>query len=494
MNATEPSDEWSYKVNFWKTEIYEGKKKTTYYVRWSVETNKNDFKERFTSSSLAESFRSDLVSAARKGEPFHITKGLPASMLREKKAVVSWYEHACAYADMKWPDSAPKSRVGVAETLAAVTPVLLTTRKGMPDPDILRRALYTWSFRTGSRMTGNPPVEAKPPAELAEAIRWVEKNTLPITAFGDPAIVRAALDAISKKLDGTKAADKTIARKRAVLHAALEYAVELRHFERNPLMTISKKAPRIAESVDPAALPDRRRGKALLDAVGKQGKSGPRLVAYFACTYYAAMRPAEVSALHLADFIPPTKQGGWGEFRLRRSAPAVAAAWTDSRSGRRENRQLKHRAKKDFRVVPCQPVLAAILAKHIEDFGVAPDGSLFRGARGGPLSDSVTGRAWQQARTDALSKEDFDAGVALRPYDLRHACVTGWLNAGVDPAQVAEWAGHSVAVLLRVYVRCIVGRDEIARKRIEAAFTEEEDQFEEPQEPEQADPQEDDDK
>jgi hypothetical protein len=51
--------------------------------------------------------------------------------------------------------------------------------------------------------------------------------------------------------------------------------------------------------------------------------------------------------------------------------------------------------------------------------------------------------------------------------------VTGWLNAGVDPAQVAEWAGHSVAVLPRVYVRCIIGRDEVARKRIEAAYREE---------------------
>lgn len=382
----------------------------------------------------------------------------------------------------------------VAETLAAVTPVLLATRNGMPDRDTLRKALYTWSFRTGSRMTGNPPVEAEPPAELAKAVRWVEKNTLPITALADPTLVRAALDAISKKLDGTKAADKTIARKRAVLHAALEYEVELGHFDRNPLMKVSKKAPKIAEGVDPAALPDRRRAKALLEAVGKQGKSGPRLIAYFACICYAAMRPAEVSALRSADFIPPTKPSGWGEFRLRRSAPAVAAEWTDSRSGRRENRQLKHRAKKDFRVVPCQPVLAAILAKHIKDFGVAPDGSLFRGARGGPLSDSVTGLAWRQARADALNKEDFKAGVALRPYDLRHACVTGWLNAGVDPAQVAEWAGHSVAVLLRVYVRCIVGRDEIARKRIEAAFTEDEDAIEEPQDPEQENPQEDGDK
>lgn len=171
----------------------------------------------------------------------------------------------------------------VAETLAAVTPVLLATRNGMPDRDTLRKALYTWSFRTGSRMTGNPSVEAEPPAELAKAVRWVEKNTLPITALADPTLVRAALDAISKKLDGTKAADKTIARKRAVLHAALEYAVELGQFDRNPLMKVSKKAPKIAEGVDSAALPDRRRAKALLEAVGKQGKSGPRLIACFAC-------------------------------------------------------------------------------------------------------------------------------------------------------------------------------------------------------------------
>jgi hypothetical protein len=28
-----------------------------------------------------------------------------------------------------------------------------------------------------------------------------------------------------------------------------------------------------------------------------------------------------------------------------------------------------------------------------------------------------------------------------RVYDLRHACLTTWLNNGVPPAQVAEWAG-----------------------------------------------------
>lgn len=53
---------------------------------------------------------------------------------------------------------------------------------------------------------------------------------------------------------------------------------------------------------------------------------------------------------------------------------------------------------------------------------------------------------------------------------LRHACVSTWINGGVPPAQVAEWAGHSVAVLLRVYAKCIDGQDQIARRRIEEAL------------------------
>jgi hypothetical protein len=48
--------------------------------------------------------------------------------------------------------------------------------------------------------------------------------------------------------------------------------------------------------------------------------------------------------------------------------------------------------------------------------------------------------------------------------------VSTWLNAGVDPTQVAAWAGHSVQVLLQVYAKCIAGRDEIARRRIEDAL------------------------
>src|SRR5689334_3692813 len=43
--------------------------------------------------------------------------------------------------------------------------------------------------------------------------------------------------------------------------------------------------------------------------------------------------------------------------------------------------------------------------------------------------------------------------LARRPYDLRHAAVSTWLNAGVAPLQIAEWAGHRVDVPLRVYAK-----------------------------------------
>ena len=45
-----------------------------------------------------------------------------------------------------------------------------------------------------------------------------------------------------------------------------------------------------------------------------------------------------------------------------------------------------------------------------------------------------------------------------------------WLNAGVPATQAAEWAGHSVAVLLRVYAKCIAGQEDSAQQRVEIAL------------------------
>lgn len=124
----------------------------------------------------------------------------------------------------------------------------------------------------------------------------------------------------------------------------------------------------------------------------------------------------------------------------------------------------------EIRIVPSPPELTAILRAHLVGYGTTADGRLFRGARGGPLSESLYGRLWGKARVAALSAEEVVSPLARRPYDLRHAAVSTWLNGGVPAPQVAAWAGHSVDVLLRVYAKCIAGQEEAVRRRVEEAL------------------------
>ncbi|GAA2629870.1 hypothetical protein GCM10010399_72210 [Dactylosporangium fulvum] len=70
-------------------------------------------------------------------------------------------------------------------------------------------------------------------------------------------LIRQALDALAVRLDGRLAAAKTIARQRAILHNALEYAVELAFLPENPLTRVKWKTPKTAESVDRRGLKHR---------------------------------------------------------------------------------------------------------------------------------------------------------------------------------------------------------------------------------------------
>jgi integrase len=112
----------------------------------------------------------------------------------------------------------------------------------------------------------------------------------------------------------------------------------------------------------------------------------------------------------------------------------------------------------------------AILRSHIETFGTAADGRLFVGLRGGELSRVTYARAWDRARAATFTPEVYASVLGRTPYALRHACVSTWLSGGVPPAQVAEWAGHSIDVLLKVYAKCVDGQDAEARRRALAAL------------------------
>ncbi|TCN39850.1 hypothetical protein EV644_10364 [Kribbella orskensis] len=119
--------------------------------------------------------------------------------------------------------------------------------------------------------------------------------------------------------------------------------------------------------------------------------------------------------------------------------------------------------------MPCPPDLTAMFHHHITKFGTAPDGRLFWGRGRGVLSAKYYQVMWQQVREDVLGIEAAKSSpLAQRPYDLRHAAVSSWLASGVDAARIAEWAGHSLEVLLRIYAKVIDGQEEQALERIEA--------------------------
>ena len=73
----------------------------------------------------------------------------------------------------------------------------------------------------------------------------------------------------------------------------------------------------------------------------------------------------------------------------------------------------------------------------------------------------------QKARPAAFPPALVASPLAHRPYDFRHAGISWRPNAGTPGPQVAEWAGHSVEVLYRIYAHCMEGDDERWYKQME---------------------------
>jgi integrase len=458
------NDEITYKVSVYaKIEIYRGKRRTTYYVRWRV--GMREWKEPFHHAGQADSFRSSLVKAAREGQAFNVATGRPITWERDhptEPPPVTWYTLVLDYSAAKWKYAAPNQRKSIAEALTDATEVLLTESAPYTRPEI-RRALQGWALSARLRGAHDPP------DDMAPVIKWLETATVTVAdlADSDNGRARAVLDRISSKQDGTLAAANTANRKRAVLNNIMKYAaLERRLITANPLESITWTRPRKLKTVDPRCVVNADQARRFLTAVGDLSPRGKRLKAFFGCMYYAAMRPEEVTDLrdtNLADL--PEKDGEWGEFLLTHSQPRSGSNWTDDGSVR-ERRELKHRAKDETRPVPMHPELAKMIREHIKDFGTGSDGRIFRLVGGGIVTDRAYLAVFHAARAVAFTKPEAKSLLARRPYDYRHAAVSTWLNAGVPPAQVAEWAGHTVDVLLRVYAKCIAGQQEEAKRRI----------------------------
>ena len=386
------------------------------------------------------------------------TTGEPESWAVPGPEPVTSYRHAVAYAEMKWPHLAPHSRASLADALATVTP-LLTQGQAAPPAQTLRAALYGHAFNARRRCGARGP-------DTASALAWVEQASLPVSQLADPRVIRAALDGLCTRLDGSPAAANTITRKRAVFHGALGYAVELGLLPANPTGLVRWRAPRAAVAVSPATVPSPAQVRAILAQVAR---TRPELAAFFGCLYYAALRPEEAVALRRANLILPAR----GQARSSSPPPARAQEPPGPAPAPRSSRGASSTAPAaPSASSPSRRSWPTCSRSHLGDYGTTPDGRLFRGTRGGMLSESVYGRAWHAARQAALGPGLTATPLARRPYDLRHAALSLWLNATGAPAQIAARAGNSTRVLHEVYLHCISGHNNLVSQQIENALAE----------------------
>ncbi|WP_234335559.1 tyrosine-type recombinase/integrase [Streptomyces albus] len=464
---------FSLDIKLWKVSKT-GRKSRPYRLRWVVAGRVHS--DTFATLALAESRRSELWQAMnRRGEAFDIDSGLPESEVRaaaeaaeaaDAKAPLQWFEFCRQYVAGRWRTSAAKTREGMADGLAAVALAMVHRREGAPEDTELRLA-FRW---------GIVPANAgeKPPSDLKIAYGWLTTEGRPVADLADAEVFEDVLYRLSYRLDGTPAAGDTYKRRRRALNTALEYAVVAGELPENPLSRARRKHAGSNDVVDRRVLVNAVQGRQLLTAVSYVGSwdrcRGRRLVAFYAVLYYAGLRPAEAVGLRLSDcHLPET---GWGTLTLRETRPVSGKQWTDS-GERHDRRGLKAREASSDRPVPIPPVLVAILRAHLKEFGTAKEGRVFGNERGGVVGSSTYWRVWEEARPYALPPERVDSPLAGRPYDLRHACITRWLNAGVPIAEVARRVGNSPEVIHRRYHGCIDGHEEAANAKITKALEEE---------------------
>ena len=459
----------TFKVRFWeiadwaKSKDKKKKKGRPYGVRWVTERKSHS--EWYATKALANSRRSELMQAAREGEPFDIDSGLPATELKRRNSL-SFVEFAQSYMDMKWADAAAKTRTSTVDALATAGTVFVRDAGGRPEATDLRRVLT-------SRLLPPTTRDGEFSPEDREAVAWIVRQSRPLYDLTDVVAMREMLDALATRLDGKSAAATVYRRKRAVLFNFLSYAVERELLPDNPMTKVKRATDKIVEEVDPRVVANPAQVRRLLTAVTYVGRRnaerGAHLAAFFAVGYYAAARPAEGLAIRVQDCTLPAH--GWGELALGESRPAAGKRWTDSGEVH-DRRGLKHRGRKEVRLVQIPPVLVGMLREHLDRFGAGADGRLFRSPRGGVVSSSTYSRVWDEARRYALTPSQVASPLAGRPYDLRHAAVSLWLNRGVPAPEVAQRAGHSVDVLLKVYAKCIEGDRMKINNVVEDAFAE----------------------
>lgn len=410
----------------------------------------------FPTRLAAEQFRSELYASLVAHERFDPATGLPVSWHRPD--VASFYEWCREWLAGEWATWSPRTRIAAVEALAYVVPVAV--------------------HRAAPALSGKDAKALR--SYLGEVLPPAPKGR-PVDAFGDPyqpervERFETFLDRWSPRLDEldrrlladaeSRLAVRADGRPRGssfsryvkIARQCLERAVELDLLAANPWPPRSRghanrKAVRKAAGrgsgplVDVETLPSVVEFTRLVDSMVSHQPASLQYRVMCETMFYGGLRPSEVVDLRLEDCRFPAEPDGFGEIRVRRAFVGLEEPG-DPKTGERR--------------VQIPPVLAASLAGHAERSGIV-EGFLFRTRSG----SRPTGSNWDRILHRACAKSGLRP---LRPYDLRHACATNWLNAGVSQGDCAARLGHSVETLHRFYVGVLSG-DVVANNARIAAF------------------------
>lgn len=243
------------------------------------------------------------------------------------------------------------------------------------------------------------------------------------------AITPEVVEGLRDDLRATGVGEQSIRKTLALMQTIMERAVRYGRIAANPVKAVKKPKAGRAKTAKPISPESVEALRANL--------SGAHAV-FVSVLAYAGLRPGEARALR------------WGDIRQRTIFVEDAAGLDGSRKPTKTSK----------------PRSVRLLAP------LAADLAAWRRARGGP-PPADTALIFPRADDGAWTEDDYrnfarrpfkraaaSAGVDIgSPYDLRHSAASLWLHEGINSVQVAQWMGHSPAVLLGTYAHVVAELD-----------------------------------